>query len=228
MSLLLSSERVFVDMNEALICLDGSELNEWNEQVSVRQWQDELEDQFEFRCFVRSGRLVAISQYNHYCSFPDVLNMREALHKNVVQFCHERVLPRLAGVTAYDEGYIVDVGVLPDQRCVVVELNPYQPSTGACLFHWKRDAQLLTDTSSHSQQKDVAADDESCVDIGSPPLRARLVPMPNLGELVELALDEAQLEGEESYLDILEAMEARAQQSVKQPANAGKSGCICQ
>ena len=39
MSLLLSSERVFVDMNEALICLDGSELNEWNEQVSVRQWQ---------------------------------------------------------------------------------------------------------------------------------------------------------------------------------------------
>merc|ERR1711998_357104 len=228
MSLLLSSERVFVDLNRALICLDGSKLNEWNEQVSVRQWQDALEDQFEFRCFVRSGHLVAISQYNHYCRFPDVLNMREAFQQTVSQFCHERVLPRLTGVTAYDEGYIVDVGVLPDRRCVVVELNPYQPSTGACLFDWKRDAQLLTDTSSHSQQKDVAVDDESCVDIGSPPLRARLVPMPNLGELVELALDEAQLEGEESYLDILEAMEINLHIRSLQPANTGKSRCVCQ
>jgi hypothetical protein len=209
MSLILSSERVFVDLNEALICLASppaapfatlaptslqpplsSSLSpsppspnpsplppspspppssplpppptEWTTRVSVRAWDERLQEAFEFRCFVHQGVLVAMSQYNHYCVYPEVLKVKEEVHALVTAFCTDEVLPRLSEVPAFKEGYIVDVGVVfqssssaststiakpssssSSSSCVVIELNPYKESTGAALFDWSRDSELL-------------------------------------------------------------------------------------
>ncbi len=45
-------------------------------------------------------------------------------------------------VQLHVENCIIDFAVLPD-RVMVVELNPFASSTGACLFDWSRDAALL-------------------------------------------------------------------------------------
>ena len=46
------------------------------------------------------------------------------------------------GDASYSDGVIIDVGVL-GETCVTIELNPFKPTTGACLFDWKRDGALL-------------------------------------------------------------------------------------
>ena len=40
------------------------------------------------------------------------------------------------------ESYVIDLAVLPD-RVWIIELNPYSPTTGACLFDWGADAATL-------------------------------------------------------------------------------------
>ena len=71
MSMLLSSERVYSDM------IDWLKYGE-PEQIVLRQWEPELSMEYEFRAFVKNGALCAISQYDHYCVYPeDTLHARK-------------------------------------------------------------------------------------------------------------------------------------------------------
>ena len=63
LSLLLSSERVYNDM------IDWLKYGE-PEQIVLRQWEPELQLEYEFRAFIYKGKLTAISQYDHYCVYP--------------------------------------------------------------------------------------------------------------------------------------------------------------
>jgi hypothetical protein len=38
--------------------------------VCLRRWEDSMDGELEYRCFVREGQLRAISQYNHYVRVP--------------------------------------------------------------------------------------------------------------------------------------------------------------
>merc|ERR1712129_573409 len=45
------------------------------------------------------------------------------------------------------QNYIIDVGIIMSEnglQCVVIELNPFAVTTGACLFDWKKDKMQLT------------------------------------------------------------------------------------
>jgi hypothetical protein len=153
---------VFCDLIEALVCHSVAKDN-WNTQISIRLWEDKLKEHFEFRCFVHENTLVAISQYNHYCVYPVLIDKIKELHRIITDYCNHVVIPRLSKHDVYSSGYIVDVGVIGDVihgvsgdggggggvndddglKCVVIELNPYKQTTGAALFDWTNDRDIL-------------------------------------------------------------------------------------
>ena len=159
MELLLNSERVFTDLLEAT---EAAEV--YDTQIIVRQWDSRVEDSFEFRGFVHDNQLTAISQYNHYVYLPEVVCRAEALRNLMTEYWANSVRPRLTQV----RNYVIDFAVLhgralpratdgPDDSSasdvddddtkapsvLVIELNPFQSTTGPALFHWKRDADIL-------------------------------------------------------------------------------------
>lgn len=167
MNLLLNSRRIYQDYTLAL-----AHTARWNQNLIIRQWQ-EIDVDLEFRCFVRKGRLVAISQYHHLCFFPRIACDQNAafITKKISEMFDTHIQPALASKF---ESYVVDfgllnpchtnnaveeedgvsdstvssVGVNPVQKLVnadvvVIELNPYLETTDACCFDWSRDALLL-------------------------------------------------------------------------------------
>eukprot|EP01083_Nonionella_stella_P017510 48981_1 len=137
---------------------DGDELK-WNEQewqicnvsLAIRKWDTRIRDDLEFRCFVYDHKLRAISQYNHYCYFPELGDNAlfvECIKKKICGYFERNIEHKVP----YRE-YIVDIAIIIlDEKkkenvdnldCVVIELNPYRTSTGAGLFNWGGDEQQL-------------------------------------------------------------------------------------
>jgi gamma-glutamylcyclotransferase (GGCT)/AIG2-like uncharacterized protein YtfP len=139
LALLLSSERVFLD------CIDWLKHGE-PEQICLRQWEDRLRIENEFRCFVHDGKMTAISQYDPYPVLPYRLRSSESkiiLERKMKEFWHE--LHPCVGV----DSYICDLGWLPpaaegeESQIVLVEIAPFLPCTGPALFKWTCDKDVL-------------------------------------------------------------------------------------
>lgn len=95
------------------------------------------------------GKLTAISQYNYLCYFPHIIKKKELIEKRIKEL-FEMIQP---AIVKYVKGRcIVDFYVKKDlekyesaKDCVgIIELNPWELTTGACLFSWKDDEELLT------------------------------------------------------------------------------------
>lgn len=114
----------------------------------------------EFRGFVFAGRLNALSQYNHLCFFERLPVMEKEISKCIVDF-FERELS--APLSSRFDSYIIDFGIVvpsnadteepssvqafpisADMEIIkVIELNPWQDTTDACMFSWQRDRHIL-------------------------------------------------------------------------------------
>lgn len=131
MSLLLTSERVYADM------IDWIKYGE-PEQICLRDWSPEMSMDFEFRVFVCSDTITAISQYDHYSYYPHLSQHLDFLKEGIEVLWkkfHYRV-----GVGSY----IFDVAYLSkSQSFVVIEFSPFFPCTGPALFNWTLDKDIL-------------------------------------------------------------------------------------
>merc|ERR1712023_358402 len=90
-----------------------------------REWMANIEQHYEFRCYVHENCLTAISQYHCYIPFEclqrieHVFRIRDEIHSafQVINPC----IPL--------DSYVIDFAVLVDyegsMRCQVVELNPF-------------------------------------------------------------------------------------------------------
>jgi hypothetical protein len=94
----------------------------------------------EFRAFVKDRRIVAVSQYFSELYFPELQG--EKVQKEMLERLdafYARLIPKLP--LSY-KSFILDVKI--DQKSVkLIELNPYGELTGAGLFDWKDDSDLL-------------------------------------------------------------------------------------
>ncbi|KAL8626562.1 hypothetical protein Q9189_007737 [Teloschistes chrysophthalmus] len=87
----------------------------------------------EFRCFVRSRRLLAASQRDmtaHYPFLPALLPT--LLRPLIASFLTTHIIPNFP-----DENFVVDVYVPPPHKRVwLIDVNPWAPRTDPLLFSW--------------------------------------------------------------------------------------------
>lgn len=150
---LLTSERVYADL------LDVCEYGE-PEQVVLRPWDERMRMRNEWRVFVRGGRVVAISQYDHYGYYgPRSADECAAIEAAIVRAVEPLV--RVVGVPSL----VCDFHVTATE-CILVELSPFRRCTGPALFSW--------------DELDTLPDGQRAV------LRWRQQPHPQLAEMMEV------------------------------------------
>ena len=197
LNLILSSERVFIDLLDALDCQyvadntginsAGVQLHDWNNNIIVRQWDCLLDPSMEFRCFVYQSDLTAISQYNHYCKFYPLQNdhVIQRIKTTIMDYWHRKIKPLMDPYREKYANYIMDVGLIEEEssnevQCRVIELNPFASSTGASLFDWKADVKQLTG------------------ELNSIEIRVRSNYFPNVNEYMEFVSQENKLNADDS------------------------------
>ena len=132
-NLLLTSERVYTDLLLALDCdvLITDDKN-WKTSIILREW---IDYQMEFRIFIFKNHIVGISQYNCHCCYKNFILDDDGL----ISYVKNIIIPR---ITILDT-YVLDIGLYKNDQYHIIELNPYHPTTGACLFDWIDDRNIL-------------------------------------------------------------------------------------
>lgn len=167
MNLLLTSERVFADL---LLALEAakSENDQWSTSIILRQWEPNLKQENEFRLFVQKNELKAISQYNPYCFYP---NLNDNSRLENLKDMMARFVKKVDSKIEVDT-YILDIGILGD-HIKVIELNPFHPTTSACMFSWQEDKDILN---GHQSER--------------PEIRVRNEPLEEANKWIDIILEE--------------------------------------
>lgn len=93
----------------------------------LRDWAD-IPKHEEWRCFVRDGRIIGVSQYHYLDDFTTIYGNDGALYDRIVTFVESAAVPVLPC-----DPVVVDVWLRPDP--MVIEINPYGLSD-PCLFDY--------------------------------------------------------------------------------------------
>lgn len=130
----------------------------WSLDICVRVFAEEIDPVVEYRAFAvgvvreRSNcadfahvlfqaKLTACSQYIHDVFCEEILANQEPHAHAIQKLWNELVLK-----TKIAEKYaamVVDFAIMPNGDAIVVELNPFDDSTDACLFNWTIQKTLL-------------------------------------------------------------------------------------
>lgn len=127
--LLCNSSRVFLDLKRAMDA-------KFAVNCVIREYRL-LPPCSEFRVFVVQGKITAVSQYIDCLFFPQ-LNV-EQLRSVLLDF-QEAVFKKHAAELPI--AFVADMSVEND-RCTIIELNPFIHKTGAALFDWNADKEIL-------------------------------------------------------------------------------------
>lgn len=133
MILTASSERVAEDISLALA-------NNYLPHIFLRQWID-IEPWQEFRCFMKSGNLVGISQYNY---LEDECFKEVVEHKDSIRWAIGMFFEKFKQASHLDD-VVFDVIVTKRQHgneiqweVKLLEINPFFAMTDPCLFCWDK------------------------------------------------------------------------------------------
>jgi hypothetical protein len=210
-NLLLTSERVYTDLIEAVDAHVLLENDQWATSIILRRWLDNLWQHAEFRVFVYQRRVVAISQYNHLCRFKQLSDNASRdtelqLIALIQPFVEKTVMPKL-DAEKFDNA-IVDVALLPTNmrsidddndneigslynynlEPIVIELNPFATTTGPALFDWTVDKDILMPTST---AKSSSSSSSSSNEV--PIIRIHYDIPPNVDSTLDAILSDAEL-----------------------------------
>lgn len=128
-----ASERIAFDLRLALS-------NKYLPHIFIRQWFD-LPSWMEFRCFMKSRRLVGISQY-------DCINLGHCKkiqkYAKKIKYTIEKFFERFK-VASHLDDVVFDIFIIKylknnkvNFEVKLLELNPFFDKTGSCLFDWHR------------------------------------------------------------------------------------------
>lgn len=146
LGLLLNSSRVMQDICHTLDTLDKG-ATDWKMTIVVREFDDEVRLEREFRTFVVAGEVTAISQYDDQLMYTFAATHKEKIVAAIKQ-CLAIAKPILQALSA-NLGVVADFLVVPSMdheapwHARIIELNPFGPMTGASLFTWTGDRRLL-------------------------------------------------------------------------------------
>jgi len=192
--LLLSSERIYVDILQAFDAsaegIPESKRCSWDLELCVRKWETNLREDLEFRGFVKNYELIALSQYNTFVSYPNVVSNKSNIENVIRKFFKEKVKSCLQSLhmpnTVVDFAILVEVegnfsrssqrlsprlpfsaSSLASSRVVVIELNPFNKRTGGALFTWLSDNELEVTEGITVDDVDFRLVDELALSMGS-------------------------------------------------------------
>ena len=138
--LLTRSQRIFSDIN---LFFQYRILNSSSGDLAIilREWDEKLRQDYEFRCYVHNRKVTAISQYNCYCYFE---SLQDEEHAKRIRSSITSFIDKVSGCIR-TPSFVIDIGVLEDYSCQVIELNPFGAymSSGSALFNWLDDYDLL-------------------------------------------------------------------------------------
>lgn len=99
-------------------------------ELVLRKWCNFFPSQ-EFRCFVRDGELIAVSQRHHSQSFQHLVRDQYLFRSLVIEFFDEIVKPNYA-----TSNYVFDVYIDKKERVWLVDFNVWGRRTDALLYTW--------------------------------------------------------------------------------------------
>ena len=124
LNVLLTSERLFLDLKDWMS-------HGGREQMILRQWDDSLCSDKEFRAFVHDGELRAICQDERFGMFQDLIDNKLLYEKLINDYFNTKVKPLMK-----IPNYIVDFCILKNNEVKLIEFSPFLRCTSACLFRW--------------------------------------------------------------------------------------------
>ncbi len=80
MNTFLASERIYEDLQ-----LASEHPAKWSQKFVLRQWID-IPIEYEFRGFVYNNELTALSQYYHFCYFPEIAHKKSLIQQKIKTF----------------------------------------------------------------------------------------------------------------------------------------------
>lgn len=127
--------------------------------IIIREWEPRIAPLLEMRCVVHGGRLVTVSQYVSMFFVPQLAVHREGLRRAVEAYWEKEVRPLVPSLAS--DNFIIDLLCVPppgdepgaEAKAAagtagsaagwyirMIELNPYECSTGMCLFSWRTES----------------------------------------------------------------------------------------
>eukprot|EP01087_Luapelamoeba_hula_P023840 TRINITY_DN8860_c0_g1_i3.p1 TRINITY_DN8860_c0_g1~~TRINITY_DN8860_c0_g1_i3.p1 ORF type:complete len:471 (+),score=65.27 TRINITY_DN8860_c0_g1_i3:52-1464(+) len=126
--LLVRSQRTYEDIS--LLELIGGRDN-FDMQLIVREWCEELLPEWEFRAFVHNKEMTAMTHYYPFTYVPEIHEKKKEIEVRLLEFwasIKDRILL---------EDYTVDFAISPDlSKIWIVEINNPPPVAGVALFDW--------------------------------------------------------------------------------------------
>ncbi|XP_062617157.1 cell division cycle protein 123 homolog [Saccostrea cucullata] len=146
--LLKSSEFITHDLTQPFIHCEDFDEN--GDQANVgyslilRKWQD-LNPGYEFRCFVRNNKLIAICQRNHTAYYEFFRQEKEDILSDIQSFFYH-----LVSLKFPNENYVFDVYRRDQGKLLLLDFNPFGEVTDGLMFTWDE----LTDSDSELKGTD--------------------------------------------------------------------------
>ena len=126
MSILLTSERLFLDLKDWLI-------HGGREQIILREAEPNLTSDKEYRCFIYNNKLCAIGQYDRFGVFNYNILNKEMIEEKIKLYWNEKIKNHMK-----IKSYVVDVAIIED-KCKLIEFSPFLRCTSASIFRWDND-----------------------------------------------------------------------------------------
>lgn len=115
MMMLMGSMRVMDDL------MEFRWLPEQAAYIAVRDFDPRITPSYEFRCFVKEGKLIAVSHYDYTAPTPArIVKGAHDIRKSIDGFFEEKLKPAL-----HIETVVFDLAMLADGSFILIEINPY-------------------------------------------------------------------------------------------------------
>ena len=127
LSLLLSSERIHLDLNDWI--KEGGK-----EMLAIREYGQDLCDDLEFRAFIYNNKLTAITQYDHYIKFEHIIKNKDKYQQMINDYWNKNIKNIIK-----TPNYSIDFAILNNNQVIAIEMSPFMKSTGPCCLNWEVD-----------------------------------------------------------------------------------------
>ena len=133
--LLKSSEFITHDLTQPFKdCTDFSEENcpEICYVLALKKWSTTINPATEFRCFIKSKKLIAIEQRDASNFYPHISEERRSIICDIKSFYDEHVVEKLGELN----NIVMDVTRPTKDHVKLIDFNPFGVTTDTKLFNW--------------------------------------------------------------------------------------------